>query len=315
MKKMAAVSMIAMMLALPSSGVAAEIDPNIGQYQQTSGVSGNLNSVGSDTLNNLMTFWAEGFKAIYPNVNVQIEGKGSATAPPALTEGVAQIGPMSRPMKSDEVSGFEAKYGYKPTMIRVAIDNLAVYVNKDNPVTNLSLEEVDGIFSSTFKQGGDDIRNWGAVLGARPGWTNKAISIYGRNSASGTYAFFKEKALKKGDYRSTVKEQPGSSAVVQAVASDLGGIGYSGIGYITSGVKAVKVNGVGPSMENAVSGKYPLSRFLVVYINKKPGEALDPLTLEFVKFMISKQGQELVVKDGYYPLTAKLIEEELGKLQ
>jgi len=315
MKKMAAVSMIAMMLALPSSGVAAEIDPNIGQYQQTSGVSGNLNSVGSDTLNNLMTFWAEGFKAIYPNVNVQIEGKGSATAPPALTEGVAQIGPMSRPMKSDEVSGFEAKYGYKPTMIRVAIDNLAVYVNKDNPVTNLSLEEVDGIFSSTFKQGGDDIRNWGAVLGARPGWTNKAISIYGRNSASGTYAFFKEKALKKGDYRSTVKEQPGSSAVVQAVASDLGGIGYSGIGYITSGVKAVKVNGVGPSMENAVSGKYPLSRFLVVYINKKPGEAPDPLTLEFVKFMISRQGQELVVKDGYYPLTAKLIEEELGKLQ
>jgi len=315
MKKMAAVSMIAMMLALPSGGVAAEIDPNIGQYQQTSGVSGNLNSVGSDTLNNLMTFWAEGFKAIYPNVNVQIEGKGSATAPPALTEGIAQIGPMSRPMKSDEVSGFEAKYGYKPTMIRVAIDNLAVYVNKDNPVTNLSLEEVDGIFSSTFKQGGDDIRNWGAVLGARPGWTNKAISIYGRNSASGTYAFFKEKALKKGDYRSTVKEQPGSSAVVQAVASDLGGIGYSGIGYITSGVKAVKVNGVGPSMENAVSGKYPLSRFLVVYINKKPGEAPDPLTLEFVKFMISRQGQELVVKDGYYPLTAKLIEEELGKLQ
>ena len=244
-------------------------------------------------------------------MNVQIEGKGSATAPPALTEGIAQIGPMSRPMKSDEVSGFEAKYGYKPTMIRVAIDNLAVYVNKDNPVTNLSLEEVDGIFSSTFKQGGDDIRNWGAVLGARPGWTNKAISIYGRNSASGTYAFFKEKALKKGDYRSTVKEQPGSSAVVQAVASDLGGIGYSGIGYITSGVKAVKVNGVGPSMENAISGKYHSSRFLVVYVNKKPGGARSADT-RVRQVHDLQQGQELVVKDGYYPLTAKLIEENLA---
>jgi phosphate transport system substrate-binding protein len=316
MKKWLSSLMVLVMTALPVvPAFADEVDPAIADYKQTSGVSGNLNSIGSDTLNNLMTYWAEGFKAIYPNVNIQIEGKGSATAPPALAEGTAQLGPMSRPMKSDEMEAFEKKYGYKPTMFRVAIDNLAVFVNKDNPVGNLSLEEVDNIFSKTFKQGGTSYENWGAVLGMGAGsWMNKAISLYGRNSASGTYAYFKEKALKKGDYKDTVKEQPGSSAVVQAIASDLGGIGYSGIGYLTSGVKAVKINGIAPTMENAVKGKYPLARFLNIYVNKKPGEPLDTLTLEFLKFVLSKKGMEIVIKDGYYPLTPKLIDEELGNL-
>jgi phosphate transport system substrate-binding protein len=315
MKKWMSGFMIMAMLAPSVPALANEVDPATPEYAQTSGVSGNLNSIGSDTLNNLMTYWAEGFKEIYPNVNVQIEGKGSATAPPALSEGTAQLGPMSRPMKSDEMEAFEKKYGYKPTQIRVAIDNLAVFVNKDNPVNNLSLEEVDNIFSSTFKQGGTNYEKWGAVLGLGAGsWMNKAISLYGRNSASGTYAYFKEKALKKGDYKNTVKEQPGSSAVVQAIASALGGIGYSGIGYLTSGVKAVKINGVAPTMENAVAGKYPLARFLNIYVNKKPNEPLDPLTLEFLKFVLSKKGMEIVVKDGYYPLPLALINEELAKL-
>ncbi len=311
------VLLVAMGLVASSTVARAAdtVDPVIKEYKQTSGVSGNLNSIGSDTLNNLMTYWAEGFKAIYPNVNVQIEGKGSATAPPALAEGTAQLGPMSRPMKSDEMEAFEKEYGYKPTQIRVAIDNLAVFVNKDNPVNNLSLEEVDNIFSSTFKQGGTSYETWGDVLGFGAGsWMGKAISLYGRNSASGTYAYFKEKALKKGDYKDTVKEQPGSSAVVQAIASDLGGIGYSGIGYLTSGVKALKLNGVEPSMDNAIKGKYPLARFLNIYVNKKPNESLDALTLEFLKFVLSQKGMEIVVKDGYYPLTPKLIEEELSKL-
>lgn len=311
------VLLVAMGLVASSTVARAAdtVDPVIKEYKQTSGVSGNLNSIGSDTLNNLMTYWAEGFKAIYPNVNVQIEGKGSPTAPPALAEGTAQLGPMSRPMKSDEMEAFEKEYGYKPTQIRVAIDNLAVFVNKDNPVNNLSLEEVDNIFSSTFKQGGTSYETWGDVLGFGAGsWMGKAISLYGRNSASGTYAYFKEKALKKGDYKDTVKEQPGSSAVVQAIASDLGGIGYSGIGYLTSGVKALKLNGVEPSMDNAIKGKYPLARFLNIYVNKKPNESLDALTLEFLKFVLSQKGMEIVVKDGYYPLTPKLIEEELSKL-
>src|SRR5436309_2731546 len=136
------------------------VDPALKPYEKVSGVSGNLNSIGSDTLNNLMTLWAEGFKALYPNVNVQIEGKGSATAPPALIEGTAQLGPMSRPMKQEELDAFEKKYGYKPTEIKVSVDALAVFVPKDNPVKGLTLTQVDSIFSSTRKRGGQDATTW-----------------------------------------------------------------------------------------------------------------------------------------------------------
>jgi phosphate transport system substrate-binding protein len=256
---------------------------------------------------------------VYPNVNIQVEGKGSATAPPALIEGTAQLGPMSREMKGDEIDRFEKKYGYKPTEIRVAVDSLAVFVHKDNPISGLTLHQVDSIFSSTLKAGGPDIKSWGEV-GLTGEWAFKAISLYGRNSASGTYGYFKEHALQKGDFKSTVKEQPGSSSVVQGVGSDLAGIGYSGIGYKTSEVRAVPLAAkdggkfVEPSYATCLSGDYPMARFLLIYVNKKPGEALDKLTEEFLKFVLSKEGQQIVVKDGYYPLPKELVEEELKKL-
>lgn len=295
-----------------------KVDPSIPAYEQVSGVTGSLNSIGSDTLNNLMTLWAEGFKAKYPNVNIQIEGKGSSTAPVALIEGTAQLGPMSRAMKSEEIDGFERKFGYKPTEVKVAIDALAVYTHKDNPVKGLTLRQVDSIFSSTFKAGGKAIRNWGEA-GLAGEWATKDISKYGRNSASGTYGFFKDEALLKGDFDASVKEQPGSSAVVQGVASDLGGIGYSGIGYKTSGVKAIALGAspdalFEPSYENCLSGDFPLARFLFVYVNKNPEKPLDTLTLEFLKFVLSKEGQEVVVKDGYYPMPAEVAAEVLGEL-
>ena len=294
-----------------------EVDPQLSTYERVEGVSGNLNSVGSDTLNNLMTLWAESFRANYPNVNIQIEGKGSSTAPPALIEGTAQLGPMSRPMKSTEIDSFEKKYGYKPTQIQVAIDALAVFVHKDNPIDALSLTEIDSIFSNTYKRGGREAQTWGDV-GLSGSWASRPFSLYGRNSASGTYGMFKEIALEKGDYKDTVKEQPGSSSVVQGVASDLGGIGYSGIGYKTSGVKAVAL-GEGdtafePSLENALSGDYPLARFLYIYVNKKPNAPLDKLTLEFIKFVLSQEGQKIVVKDGYYPLPSEVANETVGTL-
>ena len=296
------------------------VDPALKSYEKVSGVSGNLNSIGSDTLNNLMTLWAEGFRAIYPNVNVQIEGKGSSTAPPALIEGTAQLGPMSREMKAAEVDAFEKKYGYKPTAIKVAIDSVAVFVHKDNPIKGLSLDQIDGIFSSTNKRGGKPINTWGE-LGLTGEWANRPISLYGRNSASGTYGFFKEHVMKNGDYRSTVKEQPGSSSVVQGIANDLGAIGYSGIGYKTSGVNALPLaEATGkamhePSLENALSGAYPMARFLYVYVNKKPNEPMDKLVHEFVKFVNSKEGQEVVVKDGYYPMPAAIATETLMALK
>ncbi len=294
------------------------VDDRIPPYQQVSGVSGNLNSIGSDTLNNLMTLWAEGFKAKYPNINIQIEGKGSSTAPVALIEGTAQLGPMSREMKSEEIDEFEKKFGYKPVEVKVAIDALAVYTHKDNPIKGLTMQQVDSIFSSTYKTGGRPVRKWGEV-GLEGEWTGKDISKYGRNSASGTYGFFKDEALLKGDFDASVKEQPGSSAVVQGVASDLGGIGYSGIGYKTSGVKAIALGAsedalFEPTYENCLNGDFPLSRFLYIYVNKNPEKPMDPLTLEFLKFVLSREGQEVVVKDGYYPMPKEIVEEVIAEI-
>lgn len=295
-------------------------DENLPRYAKVSGVLGNLSSIGSDTMNNLLTLWLESFKKYYPNVNIQIEGKGSSTAPPSLISGTSQLGPMSRQMKSEEIDKFEAKFGYKPTQLKTSLDALAVYVNKDNPLKGLSLPQIDGIFSKTKRSGiGKDITTWGQ-LGLTDDWANRKISLYGRNSASGTYGFFKEHALFKGDYKDEVKEQPGSASVVQGVTEDRFGIGYSGVGYKTSGVRIVplsKKDGdkfYDGSYENVLSGKYPLSRFLYIYINKKPNQSLDPLLKEFLKFVLSYEGQEIVIKDGYLPLPTKVVLDELKKL-
>ncbi len=304
-----------------SDATVVKVDEKIQHYQKVAGISGNLSSIGSDTMNNLLTLWLEGFKKYYPNVNIQVEGKGSSTAPPALISGTAQLGPMSRDMKQEEIDAFEKKFGYKPAELRVAIDALAVYVNKDNPLTGLSLPQVDAIFSKT-RRGGykSDITKWGEV-GLTGDWTNRAMSLYGRNSASGTYGYFKEHALFKGDYKDQVKEQPGSASVVQGVTEDRYGIGYSGIGYRTSGVKPLllsyKDGGklVDGNYENCLTKDYPLSRFLNIYINNAPNKEIDPLLKEFLKFVFSYEGQEVVVKDGYLPLTYELVEKEHGKLK
>jgi phosphate transport system substrate-binding protein len=299
---------------------AVQVDPKVQPYKVVGGISGNLSSVGSDTLNNLMTFWSEKFAKFYPNVKVQVEGKGSSTAPPALISGTAQLGPMSRTMKNTEIDEFEKKFGYKPLPIRVAVDSLAVFVNKDNTIDCLSLPQVDAIFSKSRRLGfKEDIKTWGQA-GLKQDWTDRPISLYGRNSASGTYGFFKEHVLGNGDYKDEVKEQPGSASVVQGVTVDRFGIGYSGIGYATPGVRAVplsKEQGGGacvePNATNAYSGKYPIARFLYIYVNK-PSKGMEPLTREFLKMVLSKEGQEEVVKDGYFPLPVNVLEEDVKKI-
>ncbi len=316
----------AMMAALVALGAPAlaqqvQVDPALPAYQKTSGISGNINSVGSDTMNNMMTLWAEAFLKMYPNVKVQVEGKGSSTAPAALIAGTSQFGPMSRAMRGTEVDQFEAKYGFKPTQLRTSYDALAVYVNKDNPLEKLTLAQVDAAFSKTRRRGyKQNVTTWGQ-LGLTGDWANRPISLYGRNSASGTYGFFKEHSLNNGDYKDSVKEQPGSASVVQGVTEDRFGMGYSGIGYKTSGVKVVALATKdgdpfsSGSYEDVKSGKYPLNRFLYIYINKAPGKPLDPLVKEFSKFIFSKEGQEVVLKDGYLPLPAEIAKQELAKLE
>jgi phosphate transport system substrate-binding protein len=300
---------------------ASAVDPSIADYQRASGVSGNLSSVGSDTLANLMTLWAEEFKRVYPNVNIQVQAAGSSTAPPALTEGTANLGPMSRPMKSDEETAFEKKYGYKPTPIKVAIDALAVFTHKDNPIKGLSMDQVDAIFSATRKCGyAEDVKQWGQ-LGLTGDWKTRDMQLFGRNSVSGTYGYFKEHALCKGDFKTNVNEQPGSASVVQSVSASLNAVGYSGIGYTTSSVKALplaKKAGdpfIEPTAEKAIAGEYPLARFLYIYVNKAPNKPVAPLELEFLKLVLAKIGQQVVIKDGYIPLPAKIINKELEKLK
>jgi phosphate transport system substrate-binding protein len=319
-----AVALVALAGAFTAATYAAAdpaaVDPSLPPYKSVSGISGSLSSVGSDTLNNLMTFWSEKFTKFYPNVKIQVEGKGSSTAPPALIAGTAQLGPMSRAMKNTELDDFEKKFGYKPTQVRVAVDSLAVFVNKDNPIQCLSLPQVDAVFSKSRRSGAkEDIKTWGQ-LGVKGDWADRPISIYGRNSASGTYGFFKEHVLGNGDYKDEVKEQPGSASVVQGVTVDRFGIGYSGIGYATPGVRAVplsKTQGgdcVEANAENAYSGKYPIARFLYIYVNKPTGKHLEPMTREFLKMVLAKEGQEEVLKDGYFPLPTPVLDEDVKKV-
>ncbi|GAB4299651.1 MAG: phosphate ABC transporter substrate-binding protein PstS [Thiohalomonadaceae bacterium] len=320
-KKVFTVAALASALVAGSAMAAMpKVEAGMPEYQRASGVSGNFSSIGSDTLNNLMTLWAEDFNRFYPNVNIQIQGAGSSTAPPALTEGTANFGPMSRAMKASEVQAFENKYGYKPTAVPVAIDVLAVYVNKDNPIKGLTMAQVDAIFSATRRCGyKEDITRWGQ-LGLTGAWANRDFTLYSRNAVSGTYGFFKEHALCKGDFKASINEQPGSASVVQGVTESINGIGYSGIGYITSGVRAVplaKAEGqpfAPADAEHAADGSYPMARFLYVYVNKHPNRPLSPMEREFFKLVLSRQGQETVVKDGYIPLPAAVVKRELEKL-
>ena len=296
------------------------VDPKLPTYERVSGISGNLSSIGSDTLNNLMTLWAEEFRSFYPNVNIQIQGAGTSTAPPAVTEGTANFGPMSRGMREGEIQSFEERHGYPPTLVPVAIDTIAVYVHRDNPIEGLSLQQVDAIFSATRRCGHDsDITRWGQVdmTGA---WRNRDITLYSRNAVSGTYGFFRQHALCDGDFKSSINEQPGSASVVQGVSETIGGIGYSGIGYRTSGVRVVPLarehgsTPVMPTGETASSGEYPLARFLYLAINKHPNRDLSPRDREFLKMVLSKQGQEVVNRDGFIPLPESVAKEWRTKL-
>ncbi len=323
---MIAAGLLALLAGLtvgPVAAVAAPpaVDAAIAPYQAQSGVSGNLDSIGSDTLNNLMTLWAESFRKLYPSVRIQVEGKGSSTAPPALIAGSAQLGPMSREMKPTEIDEFEKTFGYPPTRIRVGVDALAVYVNKDNPLERLTLPQVDAIFSRTRTCGTREaISTWGEAGLTEPAWASRPISLYGRNSASGTYGFFKEVALCGGDFRDTVKEQPGSASVVQGVAEELAGVGYSGIGYRTSGVKPLEIARkegdpfISVEPANVLGGRYPLARFLYIYLNRAPGQPLSPTVDQFLRFVLSREGQQAVVKDGYLPLPARIVGQELEQL-
>lgn len=297
----------------PAEQSSPGVDPGLPGYRAIEGISGSLKSVGSDTMNNLMAAWGEAFKGFYPAVTVAVEGAGSSTAPPALIQGQAQFGPMSRLMKQTEIDQFRDTFGYEPVALETAIDCLAVYVHRDCPLEEITIQQLRDVFSA------GEPMTWADLGVLDPQWADKPIAIYGRNEASGTYGFFKESALGGRDFRNTVRVQPGSSAVVQAVATDPYGMGYSGVGYRTANVRALALARdsevfVAPSYEAALDGSYPLARYLVVYINHDARTAIDPLRAEFIKLVLSREGQEAVVKDGYFPVTAAMAADALQRL-
>ena len=301
---------------------AAAAEAGLPEYQAASGVSGTLSATGSDTVANLTTFWAEEFKRIYPNVNIQIQATGSSAAPTALTEITANIGLMSRNMRRAEIQSFTARYGYPPTPIPVALDALAILVHRDNPLPRIELAEIDAIFSSTLRCGAAQrIENWSQMgLAEAEPLSGRGILAFGRNSVSGTYGFFKQTALCRGDFHAAVNEQSGSGSLVQAIGSTLNGIGYASIAFSTSSVRIVPVSwrqaGEGriTTPAQAVAGEYPFTRYLLFYVNRPAGGSLPPLEREFIRMVLSREGQEIVSRSGYIPLPAALAGESLDAL-
>lgn len=291
------------------------VDSALPEYEPTAGVSGSISSVGSETMNNIVALWGEQFQEFYRGVSFGVEGKGSSTAPPALIEGQAQFGQMSRPMKDGEIAMFEAEFGWKPHKLRSGIDCIAVFVHKDNPIEMLTLEQLREVFSVD----GPDL-TWGD-LGVKDGdFARAPVALYGRNSVSGTYGFFKSVAMDNIDYKETVKEQAGSAGVVNAVGEDRFAIGYSGLGKVTSNVRVVPIaiddfsDPVIPSAATALNGTYPIARYLLMYLNKNPNEDLDPTRREFIRLIFSRQGQEAVLKDGFIPVPADVARSELERI-
>lgn len=291
------------------SGVVP-IDDSLPHYERVGGIAGRLKSVGSDTMNNLMAGWTDGFRRLYPNVKTEIEGKGSGTAPTALIEGTASFGPMSRPLKPTEQDEFEDRFGYRATMLPTAVDMVGVYVHRDNPIVEigLSFEQLDAAFSQTRFRGHREVMTWGQLgLQGYEDWENRPVSLYGRSAASGTYSFFKRTVLEDGDFKTNVKELSGSSSVVLGLANDEFGLGYSGIGYKTQDVALVPIRverSDGAFLPKALNlTTYPLTRLLIIAVNYEPNGELDPLRREFVRFLMSAEGQEVVVREGFLPLS------------
>lgn len=296
------------------------LDPRLPRYVSAESLEGEIVAIGSDTLENLLAHWARTFEGLYPDVSIRVEGRGSRTAPPALTSGESSLAPMSRRMTDDEVAAFAAERGHAPTRISVATDALAVYVHSDNPIDRLTFEQIDAIFSSTLECGAPEaLETWGEI-GVEGEWAAMPIRAYSRDELSGTYDYFRENALCDGEYAEDVVPLQSSAAVIQKIGEDRSGVGYSGIGYKSPSVDTLALaRKTGEFFYDSDTSRvqasaYPLLRSLYLYVDKAPDRTLDPLVLEFIEFCLSAEGQQIVLKEGFLPLGADPARRELSKL-
>lgn len=334
MRLLPAVLSLLLASASPGSSVAdGPVADGMPAYVPMGDVSATLRVRGSDTLRTLLEAWSRGLAAHHPQAGLDVESKGSATAPPALAAGTADLAAMSRPMTPDEIAAVEAARGHRPVPVTVALDAIAVVVHPDNPVQGLTMDQLDGLFSSTHLCGGRNVVRWDQlVVGAPPA----AVALHGRNSLSGTYATFRERALCDGAFKESVVVHDDTRGVVDAVAADPGAIGYVGLGYRTDAVRAVAL-GVGQGFEETryvpfvvdryraspdpalkyayvFDGRYPLARPLLLYVDKTPGEALPAAVEAFLGFVLSAEGQRIVEATGFVPLSPGMVAAEREKL-
>lgn len=306
---------LARVLAVLLTGLALVAEAQLPSYEVQPGIAGDISSVGSDTLAGLMTRWSERFRELQPDVNIQVQAGGSATAPPALAEGVSTIGPMSRKMRRAEIEAFRERYGYAPLEVPLAIDAIAILVHRDNPLRAIALSQLDRIFSANaLCAAGMPLMRWSEVLPEEAPATLRSLPVQpvGRNAASGTYGFFREQVLCGGDYQSRMYELPGSASVVQAVAMDRRAIGYASIGFRNASVRVLPVAGadgaaVAPTRKTIVDRRYPLARTLFAYVNRAPGRPLPQPERAFLDFVLSAPGQAEVPAQGYLSLPEDLV--------
>lgn len=289
------------------------VDPQIQSYAKASGVSGGLTVAGSEMMKALSHRWESKLREFYPGLAIQIQGIGSETGPPALLEGKAQIAAMSRQLTKKEIEEFTTRYGYEPTEVPVAADALSVFVHRDNPISGMTLPELDAVFCKEHRRGLNEDRISWSQFGLSGEWSDASITLIGRNKVSGTATFFREQACGNGDFKERMKTEAGSASVVMGIKKDRYAIGFSGIGYRTSSVRPIPLamaKGkpfVEPTFETVTDGTYPLRRHLFLYVNKSPKEAISPAVMEFVKFAVSFEGQQAVIQEGFFPLpTAQL---------
>jgi phosphate transport system substrate-binding protein len=324
-------------IALQPEG--AVVDTGIASYTPTAPMSGNLTVAGSDTMQPLMTKLAFEFTKLYPDVRLAIEGGGSAEAIREFVLGYsrqrrgeksrgghegaakAEILASSLQMSPEEMRAFSTTNGYEPLAISVAADAVTLYVHKDNPVPGLTLQQVDAMFGTTRKRGlSEAITTWGQS-GAANGWERQPIHLYGRDRKSGTRNFFVRAVLLDGELKEDIKELPGTASEILAIARDPLGIGYAGVSIKSSYVRAVPLAEqegkpfITPGAESVKDGSYPLHRMLYLYVNKSPNAAFSPVVEEFLKFINSREGQGMVIKAGFYPLSAKQVAQNLNTMK
>jgi len=282
-------------------------------YELVAGLSGKITSIGESTTTNLVARVAAAFRRMYPDVTLQVTASPISVGPAALLEGRADLVPMSRPLAPEEVQSFTKKYGYPPTEIKVAADALAIYVEKGNPVPGLTLGQLDGIFSRTQSRGGSSIETWGQA-GLTAEWADRRITLYGYGPDDGAHQIFQQQVLDGGAFRLSLRVEGGGSSIVQGVASDPGAIGFASVFFACKRVRVVQIAGAdgrsyAPTEENVRSHKYPLSRFLYIYVNKPPRQPLGGPASEFLLFLLSREGQQIVADGGNIPLDVATVEQ------